>query len=1078
MTQSAFERLKPICVHLSKEPTNEGINQLKSLLDAMGEGALQPLQHYVLFPLRLVLRDPRKVPTGCCENAIGCIRQIFLVTTVNEWQVFSDFFSTLCILISEKSNFSKASKHPEELKLAVIQCLETLLKRASNDVLRQLYSPEFLPAVGHAVSLLIALAESERLRELRVTSMTCLQTLAQCREGELMSHVEEARDCFGSFLPGITMSLCRIIQGDQKQGQNVTNIAIKTWSSIVAMVMSDFHSPIQPECHLDKGGAKHAGRDLLIKRTQDWVESTAKKLDILIGQIVTLSTNPNWKIRTALVTFSEELLFSCKRSLSPSIPKLLEVLVSLVGDEYNEVASHSKRILSRFSEAHMRGTDGEEGEDARPLVELLEDNLHSLMTSLPRIMRTSDDTCKLSTLNLVIGYLKLLGPRISSLLNSISHLRRLSLALIQILEFDLRDIKILEETTSGPDGAAFSMEVYQHCPTRRKYFKHFTDDKIYKAVVQVCHLLGLYGNITLLVDHFLDLFHETSSHQKQAVLILNEIMLGSIASPMDDSNKASWEGSACPALRENSEIESAVRNLLQEYTSPSHWYLTTTPSQSESAMTHKGTASWLVVSQREDNSISLAALNSNVLLISLFLEGIGAFSQVLSPAFTMFLMDCLYSVLEKVDDSKSIISQTAYSTLMQMYMSCGYESIPDLLSSNSDYLVESISSGLRHLDMYPKTPLVLKVTLQHSNADMLPLLQDTIDEILVTLDEYHQDVAPMMIDVLKTLVVAIIRWFPEEKKKRSPLEGQQTAEQSVDESQSNNQAVTHQTIKEFFLEHLRLKRLAHGDVREEDIEGSVDDSSGDEVYDCEDEVDKEKELPLHVKTVKEVLSRCLHFLSSSDPRLRLKVLDIIQNGIIALQNYKDELLPLIHRLWPAFVQRFKDTEQLVSCKACEALVTMGDTSGDFIQKRIIKDVWSKLVSFLTTQSNISEKCGPAYRHTPSCKLQLAIFALLGPLCITTGIGGSELATMASACLPYLNARQPEVLQHAAFNVFKTFGSLEPDAMWLALNDIYCPTTLKAPHECFQSHKFVGETHPQRNQYLKNVQKLLDQLNTW
>ena len=63
-----------------------------------------------------------------------------------------------------------------------------------------------------------------------------------------------------------------------------------------------------------------------------------------------------------------------------------------------------------------------------------------------------------------------------------------------------------------------------------------------------------------------------------------------------------------------------------------------------------------------------------------------------------------------------------------------------------------------------------------------------------------------------------------------------------------------------------------------------------------------------------------------------------------------------------------------------------------------------------------------------------------------------MATMASACLPYLNARQPEVLQHAAFNVFKTFGSLEPDAVWLALNDIYCPTTLTAPHECFQSHK--------------------------
>ncbi len=47
------------------------------------------------------------------------------------------------------------------------------------------------------------------------------------------------------------------------------------------------------------------------------------------------------------------------------------------------------------------------------------------------------------------------------------------------------------------EAAAYSMEVFQHCPTRRKYFKHFTDDNIYKAVVQVCHLLGLYGKFSI-----------------------------------------------------------------------------------------------------------------------------------------------------------------------------------------------------------------------------------------------------------------------------------------------------------------------------------------------------------------------------------------------------------------------------------------------------------------------------------------------------------------------------------------------------------------------------------------------------
>ena len=60
--------------------------------------------------------------------------------------------------------------------------------------------------------------------------------------------------------------------------------------------------------------ASHAnGESLLVKRTQEWVESTAKKLDILIGQIVTMATNPHWKVRLAMVKFARDLLFECIR---------------------------------------------------------------------------------------------------------------------------------------------------------------------------------------------------------------------------------------------------------------------------------------------------------------------------------------------------------------------------------------------------------------------------------------------------------------------------------------------------------------------------------------------------------------------------------------------------------------------------------------------------------------------------------------------------------------------------------------------------------------------------------------------
>jgi len=66
------------------------------------------------------------------------------------------------------------------------------------------------------------------------------------------------------------------------------------------------------------------------------------------------------------------------------------------------------------------------------LTSLLEENLHLVLTALPRVMRTADDDKKIHSLNLALGYLHLLGNRLSSLLNSSSYLKRLALALIQV----------------------------------------------------------------------------------------------------------------------------------------------------------------------------------------------------------------------------------------------------------------------------------------------------------------------------------------------------------------------------------------------------------------------------------------------------------------------------------------------------------------------------------------------------------------------------------------------------------------------------------------------------------------------
>ena len=57
-------------------------------------------------------------------------------------------------------------------------------------------------------------------------------------------------------------------------------------------------------------------------------------------------------------------------------------------------------------------------------------------------------------------------------------------------------------------------------------FKCFRDHAIECEIKFICRLLGYYGNIVILLDHFLELFVQSSSYRKQAAFCLNEIVAG------------------------------------------------------------------------------------------------------------------------------------------------------------------------------------------------------------------------------------------------------------------------------------------------------------------------------------------------------------------------------------------------------------------------------------------------------------------------------------------------------------------------------------------------------------------------
>lgn len=71
---------------------------------------------------------------------------------------------------------------------------------------------------------------------------------------------------------------------------------------------------------------------------------------------------------------------------------------------------------------------------------------------------------------------------------------------------------------------------------------------------------------------------------------------------------------------------------------------------------------------------------------------------------------------------------------------------------------------------------------------------------------------------------------------------------------------------------------------------------------------------------------------------------------------------------------------------CQVLCTLGETCGDFLRRRVSKEILPKLSSSLARQAPISAKAGPVYTHTLAYKLQLAVLQGLGSLCQRLDLG--------------------------------------------------------------------------------------------
>uniref|UniRef100_A0A3Q2ZXZ7 TELO2-interacting protein 1 homolog n=1 Tax=Kryptolebias marmoratus TaxID=37003 RepID=A0A3Q2ZXZ7_KRYMA len=1049
----AFAYLRPACVLLTKEPTVTNVETLSSQLKDIHDASLQQLQEYVLFPLRFVLKVPGAKKEKTVQAVAETMSYILERTCVQSWDTLRDIFSEVCLCLCSSTDPGKPADTSEELKTAVLTCLNALLHAAYGDIIFRLYEPAMLPGLGAAISLLLALGEKEKSRDIQAAALKCLQTLillCDCTQEHIIPSSDErcsVGSTMASFLPGITTAIARIITGDLRQGHAVTVRAIKVWSRSVGLVMEDAQLQTNKS---QKAPPEDLGRigQLVVQRTPEWVKSTAEKLSVLLKKIISCtSAHLHWRVRLEMVELGDHLLATCSQSLKESVGPLLEALVGAVNDEEPRVRERFVLILSSFQN----------------FTDVLSENLHSLATSLPRLMRTSDDQKKLFVLNVFLGYLKVLGPLVSVVLNSAAHLERISKALMQVLELDVMDVRIVEERSYADtiETSSGSHDSYA-AHIQRKHFLYFTDETIFSVLMEICRTLGYYGNIYLLTDHLLDLYCQSSAYRKQAAMVLNEMVRGAAGIALATQSQC-LDSEVQGGSASKEDLKAVVVSIMEEYTSLTNWHLITVSEETDRDHQDQQVIPSPSASAPPSSSTStIHQLNSNIWQLCIQLEGIACFAQALGRDFRPLLMTSLYPVLEKAGEETLLVSQAALSSMMDVSKACGYSSLKELISDNSDYLLNDVSVNLQRLSQYPQAPRVLTVMLTHSDSSLLPLIRDVVQDVLMALDLTYNHSAALFCSVLHALMKALGEIFITRAWSKwlyDTLPFAQGSKTSTEEEEFD--------VRQFLLDYRKQKELAEG------IGIEVEETEDLECEDAEDidGPDVKPELPSHLSITKDVMERCIHLLSDPSLRLRLKVLDVLEVCVYVLSERENELLPMAHRCWPALLQRLTADDPLAVLRAFRVLCTLGETCGDFLRRRVSKEVLPKLSSSLARQAPISAKAGPVYTHTLAYKLQLAVLQGLGSLCHRLDLGEADLDAVCEACLPYLSCRQPVRLQEACLSVFRHLIQVDPDTFWFTLNELHCPSSYTPPHPDLHPVQLSGMGRP-RDEYSDNVLKLL------
>lgn len=714
---------------------------------------------------------------------------------------------------------------------------------------------------------------------------------------------------------------------------------------------------------------ERAGPDA--KLNKSWLKASAAQIKLALGNVVRLRKSADVEVQSALKKLCITLLDECHTSLADCSSMLVETWLSLANeDDTNSVSRQT--------------TLGDLALIYPEIGDLMKTTLYNWVTSLPRVMQSNDESAK------------------TSILSQISQ----TYGLLSTLDIESG---ILDDTLADSLRNSVSAMI---TPTKSS---PITEDTGALAITSnisrdFTPLLMPHGSQKRTRDDFSMLISKLGSTESQVA------MAGTMLEYMRNSTPqgllpAFWL--SFNLIKASTSRSADLEDFLTDVALSS--------DESEAVMDELYSYSISVLSDDEQPDWRVQALAMEVVAYS---------AERAKMDFRPELVDALYPVVQLLGSPVPQLREHAMISLNMISSACGYNQTSDLILENVDYMVNAVSLKLNTFDISPQAPQVLTMMIKLSGSSILPYLDDVVDSIFAALDNFHG--YPRLVDALFGVLGEVV----EEGSKSDQL--RLTSGKEISHRKTAPEAPSISSIVEILKK--RQKTSANTSIEHEDFPQepwksaqtlldekaaqNEDSETPEENPAPSDEVAKIR--PTKTYSLLQSITRLSqHYLTSSSPYLRRRLLVLISTSSTALHNNEDEFLPLINDIWPVVMQRLYDEEPFVVIAAAQTLSSLCESAGDFLTSRI-KNEWVPIIKlFKSMQSKVAaERKGRAGRGLFSQNQQVweALVAFLVVLLRCVAIDDDMFDEI-------LDVAGDLLLRH---DVREALEVINKDAVWLAL----------------------------------------------